>query len=140
MKCQTKCNLILFCLFCFLGPHLGHMEVPRLGVVLELQPPAYTTATAMLDPSHVCDLHHSSWQRLIPDPLSKARDGTFLLMDTSRVCNSLSHSGNSLTLVFCQIFKHIQKSEPQILCQSLKQDLGSSHCSCDVHSKCSISA
>ena len=24
------------CLFCFLGPHLQHMEVPRLGVELEL--------------------------------------------------------------------------------------------------------
>ena len=33
------------CIF-FLGPHLQHMEVPRLGVKLELQLPAYTTATA----------------------------------------------------------------------------------------------
>ena len=31
--------------FCFLGPHLWHMEVPRLGVEWELQLPAYTTAT-----------------------------------------------------------------------------------------------
>ena len=37
--------------FCFvLGPHLWHMEVPRLGVTSELQLPAYTTATAMPDP------------------------------------------------------------------------------------------
>ena len=36
------------------------MGVPRLGVELELQLPAYTTATAMLDLSYVCDLHHSS--------------------------------------------------------------------------------
>ena len=39
------------------------MEVLRLGVELklELQPPAYATATAMatLDLSHICDLHHS---------------------------------------------------------------------------------
>ena len=34
----------------FLGLHLWHMEVPRLGVQLELQLPAYTTATAMPDP------------------------------------------------------------------------------------------
>ena len=26
----------LFVLFCFLGPHLQHLEVPRLGVQLEL--------------------------------------------------------------------------------------------------------
>ena len=35
------------------------MEVPRLGVESELQLPAYTTATATLDPSHICDLHHT---------------------------------------------------------------------------------
>ena len=34
----------------FLGPHLRHMEVPRLGVKLELLLPAYTTATAKPDP------------------------------------------------------------------------------------------
>ena len=35
----------------FLGPHPRHMEVPRLGIDLELWLPAYTTATAMSDPS-----------------------------------------------------------------------------------------
>ena len=34
------------CLFCFLGPHLWHMEVARIGVKSELELPAYTTATA----------------------------------------------------------------------------------------------
>ena len=34
----------------FLGLHLQHMEVPRLGVELELQPKAYTTVTATRDP------------------------------------------------------------------------------------------
>ena len=37
-------------IFFFLGLHPRHMEVPRLGVELELQPLAYPTATAMLDP------------------------------------------------------------------------------------------
>ena len=32
--------------FCFLGLHLQHMDVSRLGVKSELQLPAYTTATA----------------------------------------------------------------------------------------------
>ena len=40
----------LFYLFVFLGPHPQHVKVPRLGIVLELQVPAYTTATATLDP------------------------------------------------------------------------------------------
>ena len=56
------------------------MEVPRLGVKLELQLPACTTATAMQDPSHVCDLHHSSQPCWILNPLSKARDQTRALM------------------------------------------------------------
>ena len=61
------------------------MEVPRLGVELELQLPAYATATSMRDPSHVCNIHHSSWQHWIPDPLSEARDRTHILRDTSRI-------------------------------------------------------
>ena len=80
------------------------MEVLRLGVDLELQLLAYTiatatataaaiaTATATLDPSHVCDVHHSSWQCWILNPRNKGRDQTCLLMDTSQVLNSLSHS------------------------------------------------
>ena len=61
------------------------MEVPRLGVELELQLPAYATATAMTDPSCVYDLHHSSRQRQILNPLSEDRDQTPVLMDTSQV-------------------------------------------------------
>ena len=41
----------LFFFFCFFGPHLQHMEVPSPGVKLKLQLLAYTTATAMPDPS-----------------------------------------------------------------------------------------
>ena len=48
------------------------MEVPRLGGELELQLLAYTTSTATPDPSHVCNLHHSSRQRRILNPLSEA--------------------------------------------------------------------
>ena len=61
------------------------MEVPRLGVESELQLPSYTTATATQDPSRVCDLHHSSGQCRILNPLSEARDGTLNLIVTSRI-------------------------------------------------------
>ena len=37
-------------LFFFLGLHLWHLEIPRLGVELELQLQAHTTAMAMLGP------------------------------------------------------------------------------------------
>ena len=45
------------------------MEVPRLRVELELQLLVYATATAIPDPSCTCDLHHSSRQRWILNPL-----------------------------------------------------------------------
>ena len=73
---------LLFYYFCFLRPHLRHMEVPRLGVESKLQLPAYTTATATSDPSPVCDLYRSSWQHCILNPLSEAMN--CILTDTSR--------------------------------------------------------
>ena len=61
-------KIILF--YFFLGPHLQHMEVPRRGAISELQLPAYTTDTSTQDLSLICDLHRSSWQPQILDPLS----------------------------------------------------------------------
>ena len=75
-----------FFFFLTLGPHLRHMEVPRLGVQLELQLLVYTIATAARDLSHICDLHHSSQQCCVTlNPLGEARDRTHVLMDTSWV-------------------------------------------------------
>ena len=59
------------------------MEVPKLGVEWELHLPAY--AIAKLDVSHVCNLHHSSWQHRILIPLSNVRDQTCILMETSQI-------------------------------------------------------
>ena len=59
---------------CFLGLYLQHMEVPRLGVELELKLLACATAIANLDLSHVCNLHHSSRQSQILNPMCEARD------------------------------------------------------------------
>jgi len=61
------------------------MEVPRLGVELELQPPAYATATATPDPSSVCNLYHSSLQCWILNSPSEAKKWTCILMDSSQV-------------------------------------------------------
>ena len=61
------------------------MEVPRLGVELELHLPAYTTATAIPDPCGICNVHHSSWQHRILNPLSESRDQTHNLMVPSRI-------------------------------------------------------
>ena len=64
---------ILFIYLFILGLHLKNMEAPWLGVESELQQLTYTTATATKDPSHICNLHHSSRQRQIPDPRSRGQ-------------------------------------------------------------------
>ena len=60
------------------------LEVPRLGVKSELQLLAYTRATAMPDPSHICNLCHSSQQCKILNPPGKARNQTYVLINTSQ--------------------------------------------------------
>ena len=85
--------------FVFLGLHSRHMEVPRLGVQLELWPLSYTTATAMPDLSHICDLHHSSWQRQSLN-LIEARDRTRNLMVPSWIHFLCTMTGTLIFPVF----------------------------------------
>ena len=69
-------EIVFLFLFCFLGPHLWHVEVPRLRVQVELPLLATATATATPDPDQICDLHHSSRQGQILNPLGEGRDRT----------------------------------------------------------------
>jgi len=85
-----------FFFFCFLGLHLWQMEIPRLGGQLELQ----LLATAMQDPSCICNLHHSSQQCQIPDPLSEVRDWTRILMDTRWIRFHCATNRNSQEILF----------------------------------------
>ena len=87
---QTWCNRYTvkqIFVFFFLGSRPGHMEVPRLGIQLEIQPLAYTTATATPGLNCVCKPRHSSWQCQIQilKPLSESRNGTHIFMNTSWV-------------------------------------------------------
>ena len=83
------------------------MEVPRLGVKLELQLPAYTTATAMRDLSRICNLYHGSWQRRILNPLSKGRDRTATSWFLVGFVNHCATTGtpNILNFLFFIIFR-----------------------------------
>ena len=94
MTQTTATKVFIFSyLFCFLGWHPQHMEVPRLGVELELQLPAYTTAPATWDPSCLCDLYHSPGQRWILNLLSEARDQICILMHISWIHFHCSTAG-----------------------------------------------
>ena len=79
------------------------MEVSSLGVELELQLLVYTTTTATLDPSRICDLRHSSWQCRILNPLSGGRDQTPIFevtTVTSWVCYYWVRTGTHKTFLF----------------------------------------
>ena len=90
----------LLFVFCFLGPHLRHMEVPRLGVQSGLQLPAYTTAIATQDLRRICNLHHSSRQRQILNTLSEARDRTRNLMVSGQIRFHCATMATPLSFVF----------------------------------------
>ena len=74
--------IFIFIIFFFLQPHLQQMEVPRLGVELELRLLVYAATTATLDPSSMCNLHCSLKQLQILNLLSEARDGTCFVTET----------------------------------------------------------
>ena len=76
-----ECSFFFF--FGFLGLHLQHVEVPRRGVASELQLLAQATAKATRDLSYVFDLHHSSRQYQILNPLREARNRTYILLNPS---------------------------------------------------------
>ena len=69
-------------LLSFIRPHPWHMDIPRLGIKLEVGPLAYATATVKPDLSSICNLHHSSGTL---NPLSEAMDQTCVLMATSQI-------------------------------------------------------
>ena len=78
------------------------------GLNQGLQLLAYATATAMQDPSPVCNVHYSSWQRWILNPLSGTRDPTSSLHGYQSGSLSLSHYLNSLQVHFNPFKIHIK--------------------------------
>ena len=67
---------------------------------------AYARAPALPDPSHVYDLHHSSWQRQILNPLREARDGTHNLMFPSWIRFRFGTTGIPKILDFNEDSEH----------------------------------
>ena len=73
-----------FILLLFSAAPMAHGGSQAVGQS-KLQLSAYTTATAMPGPCHVCSLHHSSRQCWILNPLSETRDRTLDLMVPSQI-------------------------------------------------------
>ena len=60
----------------------------------------------MQDLSHICDLHHSLWQRWILNPLGKAKDRTHVLMDTSQVPHHCATTGTPNLILNNYIYQY----------------------------------
>ena len=75
------------------GAALAAYEGSQAGGWIGAAATAYVTATAIKNLSHVCDLLHNSWQHQILNSLSKARDRTLVLMDTTQVCYHWATAG-----------------------------------------------
>ena len=73
------------------------MKVPRLGVELEYSCQPQPQPQQL----EICDLHHSSQQRWILNPLSGARDRTCILMDTSQVHYCWAKMGTPMVVLIC---------------------------------------
>ena len=86
--------------------HLIQILTPRLSrhnrwfACYSFLLPTYISAPAKPDPSQVCKLRHSSEQRQILNPLSKARDRTCILMDTSQIRYHWATTGTPYDLLF----------------------------------------
>ena len=87
------CLFFVFCLFRAIPVAYGSSWA---RVELELQLLATAIVTAAQDWSRICDRYHSLWQWWMLNHLSEARDQTWVLMNSSRVHNLLSHNGTSL--------------------------------------------
>ena len=81
----SHCRSFKFFFLVFLGLPPCIWWFPGRGPIRVIAA-SLATATAMLGPSYVCDLTHSSLQHQILNPLSELRDRTFVLMDPSWVC------------------------------------------------------
>ena len=76
----------------------------RPGVESEPQP-ATAAAAAAQDLSLICDLHHSSRQCQILNPLSEARDWILVFMDTSHIHFRCATMGTPLLDDFQGVFQ-----------------------------------
>ena len=95
------CHSVISSLLFFLGLHLRHIDVPRLGVESELKLRTRSQPQAKTSELHLGTMSQLSGRQLwILNPLSEAREQTHILVDTCWVLNLLSHNGNSNSVIY----------------------------------------
>ena len=102
-------SFFFFFLFCFLGPTHGMWRFPVQRSNRNYSCLPSYTATAMPDPSHVCNLYHSPWQCWILNPLSKTRDRIRNLMVPSWIhfrCTTTRIPALSFSIRWLEVVTH----------------------------------
>ena len=96
----------LFFFLVFWRPHPRHMEVPRLGVELVLHYSHSNTRSELrLQPTPQLTASR------ILNPLSKARDWTYVLMDASQICLGWATAETPIMFINCALcIEHCLKS------------------------------
>ena len=95
----VNCLILFYLLFFFFkGCRCGIWKFPGWG--LNWSCSCQSKPQPQPDPNLVCDLHHSSRQHWIPNPLSKVRDWTHTLMDASWVRFHRAAIGTLIKLYF----------------------------------------
>ena len=100
MEPVEKSIRLIFCLFRPTPSAYGSFQARyRIGAVAA----TYSTITVMWDQNQVCDLHHSSRQCWILNPLSEARDGTRNLMVPSQIHFHCTMKGTPIFSLFLMV-------------------------------------
>ena len=105
---------VCVCVYLSRATPMGHGS-SQPEVQLELQPLACAIATATPHLSRICDRHHSPQPSQIPNPLSKARDGTCVLMDTIGSVNGWAKTGSPFFFFSFFLGPHPQHMEVPVL-------------------------
>ena len=93
-----------FCFFHFGATPAAYGGSQARGWIRAIAVGLHATATETADPSRFCNLHHSSWQHSILNPLSKARNWICVLMDTSQIHFCWATTGTPRGLGFFCLF------------------------------------
>ena len=88
---------IILLLLSFSEQYLQHMEVKAKGQIRAGLCHSHSSTRSKL---HLCPVLQLAATLRCLNPLREIRDRTHILVDTSQVLNLLSHSGNSLTIIF----------------------------------------
>ena len=105
--------MYLFFYFCFLGPHLRHMEVPRLGLESDLQLPGLHYRKARSQPQLMATRRVTVWRVTQPYPLPSEEVHLLPLFWMSDIPNAMKPLGYFGSHFKWSLALHLKENVPQ---------------------------